>query len=169
MVDITLNTPVCQEPGKLYSQAVHVPDRPTDDLREAGLVGSPSHETLTMASEVKLACARESGEDHSIAQVSPSTSRLVVNREQCTAGPTVASLSTGKFNNKLNFYKLISYVVDQCICPALCRSRQTLEKNVLSWALAGTSSVLFTRQGAIQPTCRYTVLPKRSSSFCRLP
>ena len=34
----------------------------------------------------------------------------------------------GKFNSKLNFYKLIPYLVDRCICPALCRSRQTLEK-----------------------------------------
>ena len=47
-----------------------------------------------------------------------------------------------------------SYLVDRCICPAPCRSRQTLEKNVLSWALAGTGSVLFTRQVAVQPTCR---------------
>ena len=46
--------------------------------------------------------------------------------------------------------------MDRCICPALCRSRQTLEKNVLSWALAGTGSVLFTRQVAVQPTCQYT-------------
>ena len=55
----------------------------------------------------------------------------------------------GKFNSKLNFYKLIPYLVDRCICPAPCRSRQTLEKNVLSWALAGTGSVLFIRQVAV--------------------
>ena len=42
-----------------------------------------------------------------------------------------------------------SYLVNRCICPAPCRSRQTLEKNVLSWALAGTGSVLFIRQGAV--------------------
>ena len=42
-----------------------------------------------------------------------------------------------------------SYLVDRCICPAPCRSRQTLEKNVLSWALAGTGSVLFIRQVAV--------------------
>ena len=29
-VDITTETPVYQEMGKLYSQAVYVPDRPTD-------------------------------------------------------------------------------------------------------------------------------------------
>ena len=71
----------------------------------------------------------------------------------------------GKFNSKLNFYKLIPYLVDRCICPALCRSRQTLEKNVLSWALAGTGSVLFTRQVAVQPTCRYTA----HACACALP
>ena len=40
----------------------------------------------------------------------------------------------------------ISYLVDQCICPARSRSRQTLEKNVLSWALTGTGSVFLIRQ-----------------------
>ena len=50
---------------------------------------------------------------------------------------------------KLNFYKLIPYLVDRCICPAPCQSRQTLEKNILSWALAGTGSVLFIRQVAV--------------------
>ena len=63
-----------------------------------------------------------------------------------------------KFNSKLNFYKLIHYLVDRCICPVPCRSRQTLEKNALSWALAGTGSVLFTRQVAVQPTCRCSAL-----------
>ena len=42
-----------------------------------------------------------------------------------------------------------TYLVDRCYCPAPCRSRQTLEKNVLSWALAGTGSVLFIRQLAV--------------------
>ena len=40
----------------------------------------------------------------------------------------------------------ISYLVDQCICPARSRSRQTLDKNVLSWALTGTGSVFLIRQ-----------------------
>ena len=40
----------------------------------------------------------------------------------------------------------ISYLVDQCICPAFTRSRQTLGKNVLSWALTGTGSVVSFRQ-----------------------
>ena len=51
---------------------------------------------------------------------------------------------------KICFYCVnTSYLVDRCICPAPCRSRQTLEKNVLSWALAGTGSVLFIRQVAV--------------------
>ena len=61
----------------------------------------------------------------------------------CQMGSKMENLS------KLNFYKLIPYLVDRCICPAPSRSRQTLEKNVLSWALAGTGSVLFTRQVAV--------------------
>ena len=66
----------------------------------------------------------------------------------------------------LQFYCVnTTYLVDRCICPALCRSRQTLEKNVLSWALAGTGSVLFTRQVAVQPTCRYTA----HACACALP
>ena len=51
--------------------------------------------------------------------------------------------------SKLNFYKLIPYLVDRCNCPAPCRSRQTLEKNVLGWALAGAGSVLFIHQVAV--------------------
>ena len=66
---------------------------------------------------------------------------------QVKALPKVGELEN--LISKLNFYKLIPYLVDRCICPAPCRSRQTLEKNVLSWALAGTGSVLFTRQVAV--------------------
>ena len=58
-----------------------------------------------------------------------------------------------------------SYLVDRCICPAPCRSRQTLEKNILSWALAGTGSILFTRQVAVQPTCRCSA----HAQACALP
>ena len=50
----------------------------------------------------------------------------------------------------LQFYCVnISSLVDRCICTAPCRSRQTLEKNILSWSLAGTGSVLFIRQVAV--------------------
>ena len=44
----------------------------------------------------------------------------------------------------------ISYLVDRCISPACSRSRQTLEKNVPSWALIRTSSVISTHQVATQ-------------------
>ena len=53
-------------------------------------------------------------------------------------------------NLKVLFYCVnVSYLVDRCICPAHSRSRQTLEKNASSWALARTGSVLFTRQVAV--------------------
>ena len=54
-----------------------------------------------------------------------------------------------KNNSNLNIYKSNPYLVDSCICPVPCRSRQTLEKNVLSWALAGTGSVLCICQVAV--------------------
>ena len=71
----------------------------------------------------------------------------------------------GPYQNKPFYCVNTTYLVDRCICPALCRSRQTLEKNVLSWALAGTGSVLFTRQVAVQPTRRYTA----HACACALP
>ena len=49
-------------------------------------------------------------------------------------GPKVTLKTIAKVNKlenliiKLNFYKIISYLVDQCICPARSRSHQTLEK-----------------------------------------
>ena len=56
----------------------------------------------------------------------------------------------GQCLRKIDFYCVnTSSLVDRCICPVPCRSRQTLEKNVLSWALAGTGSVLFIRQVAV--------------------
>ena len=38
-VDITTETPVCQEMGKPYSQAVHVPDMPTDTHKNSSGAG----------------------------------------------------------------------------------------------------------------------------------
>ena len=68
---------------------------------------------------------------------------------------------------KLNFYKIISYLVDRCNSPAPSRSRQTLEKNVLSWALAWTGSVVFTRQVSPDTQLPYCACARmRTSSFC---
>ena len=53
---------------------------------------------------------------------------------------------TGYFLQHPFYCVNISYLVDQCICPARSRSRQTLDKNVLSWALTGTGSVFLIRQ-----------------------
>ena len=80
--------------GKLYSQAVHAPDRPTDNYRGAACISSPSYETHRVASEVTLAHAQESGKGHSVAPLSPSTPSLVVKQEQCTLRQIIASHST---------------------------------------------------------------------------
>ena len=65
----------------------------------------------------------------------------------------------------LTFYCVnISYLVDRCISPAPSRSRQTLEKNVLSWALAWTGSVVFTCQVSRTPSS-----PTAHVRACALP
>ena len=92
MVDITSQYSSLLITGKLYSQAVHAPDRLTDNHREAALVSSSSYETHRVASEVTLAHAQESGKGHSVAPLSPSTPSLVV--KQYASRPIFASPST---------------------------------------------------------------------------
>ena len=82
---------VCQEQGKLHRLVIHVPDRITYSHRKTGLVRSPSHETHTVAPEATLAHPGDFGKNHPDTQISPPTSRLVVRREKCTSGSTVAS------------------------------------------------------------------------------
>ena len=61
----------------------------------------------------------------------------------------------------------ISYPVDNCISPARSRSRQILEKNVLSWSLTGTSRVVSIRQVSSQhPASLLRVCSMCTSSFC---
>ena len=74
-------------------------------------------------------------------------------------------------NGKTQFYCVnISYLVDRCNSPAPSRSRQTLEKNVLSWALAWTGSVVFTRQVSPDTQLPYCACARmRTSSFCLAP
>ena len=81
------------------SQTIHVSDRASDSNRETGVVRSPSHATHSVASEASLACSRESGNGHSFAPFSPSTSGLVAKREQCSSEPTVISPSTRSTNS----------------------------------------------------------------------
>ena len=77
MVGTTTESPDYQEPGKLYSQTVHVPNGPVDSHRKTGLVRLPSYETHTVASEVSLAHFGGFGEDNSGAQISSPTSGLL--------------------------------------------------------------------------------------------
>ena len=87
-------TTVHQKPEKLLSQTVHVPSWTPYCNREAGMGRSPPHETNSVAPEVTLACARESGKDYSNSSLVPSTPRLVVRRAQCTQGLALTPPST---------------------------------------------------------------------------
>ena len=78
-------------PERLHSQTVHVTDRSAHGNGETGLVGLPSYEAHSVAPEVTLACSGGARKGHSIAPVSSSSPRLVVGREQCTAGSASAS------------------------------------------------------------------------------
>ena len=79
-----------------------------------------------------------------------STECNICNFQKIFPSPKMAAILNFRIfakNGKTQFYCVnISYLVDQCICPARSRSRQTLDKNVLSWALTGTGSVLLIRQ-----------------------
>ena len=83
---------------KQKCQTVHVSDRAADSNRETSLVRSPSYQAPSVAPEATLAHTRDSGKGHSSAPLSPSTPRLVVRREQCTLGPTVAPSSSRPSN-----------------------------------------------------------------------
>ena len=87
-------TTVHQRQEKLLSQTVHVSNRTPYCNRETGMARSPPHETRSVAPEATLACTRESGKDYSNSPLSPSTTGLVVRREQCTQGSAVAPPST---------------------------------------------------------------------------
>ena len=61
----------------------------------------------------------------------------------------MSCLVSGQYLKEKKFhYVNISYPVDQCISPVCSRCHQTLEKNVLSWALTG--SVVSIRQVSSQ-------------------
>ena len=99
--------------------------------------------------------------------------RLLYNLKNRISALAIGLDGSNKLENlriKLNFYKIISYLVDRCNSPAPSRSRQTLEKNVLSWALAWTGSVVFTRQVSLDTQLPYCACARmRTSSFCCLP
>ena len=77
--------------------------------------------------------------------------RVILSKFLTNAERHEAYMYTNKYLSIIDIFYCVntSYLVDRCICPAPCRSRQTIEKNVLSWALAGTGSVLFIRQVAV--------------------
>ena len=82
-------TKVHQEPDQLHSQTIYVSDRASYSNGKKG-VRLASYETHPVAFKMTLACTRDSTEGHSITPLSPSTPLLVVKREQCSSGSTIA-------------------------------------------------------------------------------
>ena len=71
------------EQRALFCPRVHVSHRVADSHRETGGLGSPSHETDSVALEESLACARGPREEDSSSQISISSSAMVARRRQC--------------------------------------------------------------------------------------
>ena len=86
----TRETELHQELEQLHSQAVHVFDRAAYGNGKTSVGRSSSHETFSVAPEAALACPRNSRKSYSSTPISPPTSRLVVDQEQCPSRTTVA-------------------------------------------------------------------------------
>ena len=99
--DIKGETSLCKEQGLLQGQAVYVPHRPLDSHREASLVGSPPHETNSVASQAKLACTGGPGKSDFGSPVPAPPSGLVVGRKECAARAT----STCPASRSTSFYR----------------------------------------------------------------
>ena len=79
------------EQRALFGPRIHVSHRFVDSHRETGGLGSPSHETDSVALEESLACARGPREGDSSSQISVSSSAVVARRKQCAQRPTSLS------------------------------------------------------------------------------
>ena len=90
-------TKVYKGTSQLYSQAIHVPDRPFNCHREASVFRSPSYEAHSMASEETLARSGGVREGYPGPSVTPPPSRLVARRGQ-SAERTALAPSSAHFN-----------------------------------------------------------------------
>ena len=115
----TTKTRLHQGPELLHSQTIRVFDRTPYNNRETGMVRSPSHETHTVAPETTLAYAQELGKDHTVVPLSLSTHRLVVKREKCSVGPTIASPST----RCTNVYRRVKQRLGRTLRGLHCKRR----------------------------------------------
>ena len=88
---IAEKTSFYQGQRNVHSRTVHVPDRSTDSYGKTGVVGSPSYEAHSVASEATLACSGDPREGHSGTQIPSSSSGLVVKRRQCPSGSATTS------------------------------------------------------------------------------
>ena len=79
------------EQRALFGPRIHVSHKFVDSHRETGGLGSPSHETNSVALKESLACARGPREGDSSSQISVSSSAVVARQRQCSQRPTSSS------------------------------------------------------------------------------
>ena len=91
-----------------------------------------------MVSEATLAHARESGNGHSVAPLSPSTPRLVVKRGQCISGPTIAPPST----HSSKVYRSLKLRLGRTLRGLHCKRRLVSYRKLPLHQLSGVKSSL---------------------------
>ena len=107
---------VHQSSELLCRSSVHVPDRSSDCDGKASLVWSAPYEANSVAPEASLACAGTPGEGNSGSQVTPSSFGLVVGRQQCASGSTLAPSSTRSSSLYRRFKRRLGRSLRQIHC-----------------------------------------------------
>ena len=127
-------TKVYKGTSQLYSQAIHVPDRPFNCHREASVFRSPSYEAHSMASEETLARSGGVREGYPGPSVTPPPSRLVARRNQC-AERTALAPSSARCST---FYRRLKRRLGRTLRGLHCKRRLVIHGKSPSYKLSGT-------------------------------
>ena len=100
------------------------------------MVRTPPYESLSVAPEATLAHTGNFGKGYPLASLSPSTSRLVVKREQCASGPTVSSPLT----SPSNVYRRLKRRLGNTLRGFYCKRRLVRHKKSSPLQLPGDKS-----------------------------
>ena len=127
-------TKVHKGTSQLYSQAIHVPDRPFNCHGEAGVFRLSSYEAHSMASEETLAHSGGVREGYSGPSVTPPPSGLVARRDQCAErtalAPSSACCST--------VYRRLKRRVGRTLRGLHCKRHLVIHGKSPSYKLSGT-------------------------------
>ena len=127
-------TKVHKGTSQMYSQAIHVPDRPFNSHREASVCRSPSYEAHLMASEDTLARSGGVREGYPNPSVTPPPSRLVARRFQC-AERTALAPSSARCST---VYQRLKQRLGRTLRGLHCKRRLVLHRKSPSYKLSGT-------------------------------